>query len=109
MGSIAQVTVDRAKVVEPLQLSTGTTSQWLNAAKYRSCFCIAKTSVPAIWTVQGLLPDGQIVDLVQYPLHEFFEPSRPRYISVSAMCGLPIRFVASQPQLDSQLWIVFKS
>ncbi len=64
---------------------------------------------PAIWIVQGLLPDGQIVDLVQYPLHELFEPSRPRYISVSAMCGLPIRFVASQPQPDSQLWVVFKS
>ena len=108
MSSISQVTVDRAKTVELLKLEGGTTSQWLNAAQYRSCFCVAKQSTPATWTIEGLLPDGQTIVLASYA-NELFDPSRPRFVTVTAMCGLPIRFVASTPQVNPQLWVILKS
>ena len=108
MSSINQVTVDRAKTVELLKLEGGITSQWLNAAQYRSCFCVTKQSTPATWTIEGLLPDEQTIVLATYA-NELFDPSRPRFITVTAMCGLPIRFVASTPQVNPQLWVILKS
>ena len=57
MASVSHVTADRAKAIEKLVLEGGTTSQWLNAAPYLSCFCIAVRSKPASWKIEGLLPD----------------------------------------------------
>ena len=108
MGSISQVTNDRARHVEQLRFDDGKTSQWLHASPYRSCFCIAKQAVASTWLIEGLLPDGQQIELGSYDT-SLFDPPSPRYITVNAMCGLPIRFVAATSQPNSQLWIVFKA
>lgn len=109
MGSISKVTADRAKRVERLVLSDDTTSQWLDAACFRSCFCAATVATPAEWIIEGLLPDGQTVELGNYELNNLFDPDKPRYITVNAMCGLSIRFKSSVPQVGSQLWVILKS
>lgn len=108
MGSIARVTADRARTVQPLRLGEGLVSQWLSVDEYRSCFCIAKQSIPSAWTIEGRLPSGEAVELARYE-SELFDPTNPRYVTMKAMCGLPIRFVASTPQANSELWVVFKS
>ena len=108
MGSIAKVTVDRARTAEPLQLADGLVSQWLPVGEYRSCFCIATQSVPSAWSIEGRLPNGESVELARYD-SELFDPAIPRYVTMKAMCGLPIRFVADTPQTNSRLWVVFKS
>jgi len=108
MASIAKVTTDRARTVQPLRMANGLVSQWLAVGEYRSCFCIAKQSVPSAWTIEGRLPNGENVQLANYE-SELFDPTLPRYVTMKAMCGLPIRFVAATPQVNSQLWVVLKS
>ena len=108
MGSIARVTADRARTVQPLRLTNGLVSQWLAVDEYRSCFCIAKQSTPSAWTIEGRLPSGEAIELAHYE-SELFDPASHRYATMKAMCGLPIRFVASTPQPTSELWVVFKS
>ena len=108
MGSIAKITVDRARSVQPLRLANGQVSQWISVGEFRSCFCIAKQSTPSQWTIEGWLPNGEVAELARYE-SELFDPTNPRYVTMKAMCGLPIRFVASTPQSNPQLWVVFKS
>lgn len=109
MGPIAKVTVDRARSVQPLGLADGLHSQWLSVGEFRSCFCIATQSTPSVWAIEGLLPDGQVIELGSYDLNMLFKPDMPRYITVNAMCGLPIRFVSSVLQVNSKLWVILKS
>ncbi len=109
MGSIARITADRARAVIPLVLDEGVTSQWLAVGEYRSCFCIATDANPSPWTIEGLLPDGQTIELANYEPENLFNPRMPRYIAVNAMCGLPIRFVSAKRQPDARLWVVLKS
>ena len=66
MASISHVTADRAKSIEKLVLADGTTSQWLHAAPYETCFCIAVRSEHASWKIEGQLPDNEIVTLSHY-------------------------------------------
>jgi hypothetical protein len=114
-GATRRVTIDKAALAEKLELSTSslgvdqTTSQWLNAAAYRSCFCIAFGSVEADWTIEALLPSGQVVEITTYLGLDLFNPESPKYISMSAMCGLPIRFVSSVSQPTGDFWVVLKS
>lgn len=108
-GSIHSASFKRQANSFRLQLTDGTVSQWLDAATYRSAFCIAKTSQAANWTIEGLLEDGETIVLADYSSGDLFNPSMPRYIAMNAMCGLPIRFVSDQSQSNSQLWVVFKS
>jgi hypothetical protein len=108
MASIAKVSVDRARTVQPLRLASGLVSQWLPVGEYRSCFCIASQSTPSAWSIEGRLPNGDAIELATYE-NELFEPTNPRYVTMKAMCGLPIRFVASTPQVNPLLWVVFKS
>lgn len=109
MASIAKITADRARTTEALQLADGRFGQWLSVGEYRSCFCIAKQSTPSAWAIQGLLPDGQIIELGSYDVNTLFKPDMPRYITVNAMCGLPIRFVSSVSQTSAKLWVILKS
>lgn len=113
MASVSHVTADRAKAIEKLVLEGGTTSQWLNAAPYLSCFCLAVRSKPASWKIEGLLPDQEIVTLSHYRKtsngSRVFDTGTPRYITKKVMCGLPIRFVSSVVQPDPVVWVIFKS
>ncbi len=121
-GAIMKITAERSLEICELKLVGGTTSQWLAAGSMRSAFCIGIGSASLVlWTVEGLLPNDQIVTLADYPLtgpiiqdpppeSSLFQPGKPRYISVNAMCGLPIRFVASvAPSPLFQLWVMLKS
>ncbi|QDV85476.1 hypothetical protein TBK1r_44900 [Stieleria magnilauensis] len=113
VASISQVTADRAKAIEKLVLEDGTTSQWLHAATFETCFCIAVRSEHASWKIEGLLPDQQVVTLSHYRRtssgSRVFKTGTPRYITKNVMCGLPIRFISSVPQPDPSIWVVFKS
>lgn len=108
-GSVMKIGAERCFEVCQIKLLGGTTSQWLSAVSYRSCFCIATAATAAIWIIEGLLPDGQTIELGNYELNNLFDPGKPRYITVNAMCGLPIRFVSNVPQANEMLWAVFKS
>jgi hypothetical protein len=108
MTSIARVTADRARTVHQLQLAGGLVSQWLAVGEFRSCFCIAKQSVASAWSIEGRLPNGEVIELARYET-DLFDPANPRYITMKAMCGLPIRFIALEPQVNHQLWVVLKS
>jgi hypothetical protein len=108
MVSIARIKTDRARETIQLKLTNGRVSQWLAVGEYRSCFCVAKQSTPSAWKVEGRLPNGETIELAQYAT-ELFNPADPRYITMKAMCGLPIRFVATTPQATPQLWVVVKS
>lgn len=113
MEAIATVKTDKKVRCDRLTLDGGTTSQWLAAPSLRSCFCIAIASTVSNWTIEGLLPDGSVVTLGSYAAtgeSPLFAVSSPRYIGMSMMCGLPIRFVAATPQpANHSLWAVFKS
>ncbi len=76
--------------------------------EFRSCFCVASQSVPSAWIIEGRLPNGDNVQLASYET-DLFDPANPRYVTMKAMCGLPIRFVAATPQTNARLWVVFKS
>jgi hypothetical protein len=109
-----RVTTDKTAEAIKLQLSGGTTSQWLNGANYRSCFCVALQSTAAAWAVEVQLPTGQIAPITTYALDENLVPSlfvvgSNKYVSMSAMCGLPLRFVSSVQQANADLWVVLKS
>ncbi len=108
--TIAKMTAERGSHIEQLRFVAGE-SQWLNAGPFRSCFVTTQIAAPAAWVIEGLLPDGQVIQLADYEIDNspFNATLRPGYISVNAMCGLPIRFVSSEPQTNSNLWIVFKS
>ena len=108
-GSIHTASFKRVAATHRLELGGGLTSQWLDAATYRSAFCLASSSVTAAWTIDVLLPDGQTVEVGAYDAGSLFAPTTPRYITTNAMCGLPIRFVSKVPQGNSELWVVFKS
>lgn len=108
MSSIAKVTIDRARTTQPLRMANGLVSQWLSVGEFRSCFCVANQSVPSAWIIEGLLPNGESVQLAGYET-DLFDPANPRYVTMKAMCGLPIRFVAAKSQTNSRLWVVFKS
>jgi hypothetical protein len=108
MVSIARVKTDRARETIQLRLANGTVGQWLAVGEYRSCFCIAKQSTPSAWKIEGRLPNGETIELAQYAI-ELFDPANPRYVTMKAMCGIPIRFVATTPQSNAQLWVVVKS
>jgi hypothetical protein len=113
VASIIQVAIDRAKGCEQLVLHGGTTSQWINASRFETCFCIAIRSEPASWKIEGLLPENQSVTLSHYRRtssgSRVFRPGKPRYITKNAMCGMPIRFVSSVVQPDPLIWVIFKS
>ena len=108
MSSIAKVTIDRARTTQPLRMADGLVSRWLSVGEFRSCFCVASQSVPSAWIIEGLLPNGESVQLAGYET-DLFDPANPRYVTMKAMCGLPIRFVAATSQTNSRLWVVFKS
>jgi hypothetical protein len=114
MGSSKRVTTDRTAEAVQLQLSGGTTSQWLNGANFRSCFCIALQSTGAVWSIEVQLPNGQVAPITTYALGESLLPSlfavgSNKFVSMSAMCGLPFRFVSSLQQTNHNLWVVLKS
>lgn len=109
MSSIARMTSDRARSVEQLKMDVEGKSQWLHAAPFRSCFCVTKKSIPARWIIEGLLPNGETVELGNYSTGNLFAPGKPRYITVNVMCGLPIRFVCDASQGNAKLWVIFKS
>ncbi len=110
MGSIHQVTADRATLVERLKLDQGTTSQWLNAANFRSCFCASTQPTNSAWVIEGLLPSNETIQLANYNNGDLFAFTNPRYITVNAMCGLPIRFVATVAQpVIRDCFVVLKS
>ena len=108
-GSLHNATFRRLVATERLNLDGGTTSQWIDAATFRSGFVVAVNSTDAAWTIEAQLPTGAVVPVGQYEEGKLFVVGMPRYITTNAMCGLPIRFVSSQPQLNNDLWIVFKS
>lgn len=108
-GSIHVASFKRRTETHQLELADGLTSQWLDAAAMRSVFCIAVNSVLAIWDIEAQLPNGTIVQVANYGSGALFDPTKPRYITVNAMCGLPIRFVSSVSQSGSELWVVIKS
>lgn len=108
-GHAYTVSVKRHVAVHKLELANQTTSQWLDASEYRSAFCIAQSSTPAGWIIEVLLPSGNVATVGSYETEDLFSTTRPRYITVNAMCGLPIRFTSSEPQSNPQLWVVFKS
>ena len=107
-ASLAKVTIDRARNTQALRMTDGFVSQWLSVGEYRSCFCIGSQAVPSAWLIEGRLPNRENVKLASYA-SELFVPGSPRYVTMKAMCGLPIRFVAAKPQTNSRLWVVFKS
>jgi len=108
-GSIYSASFKRQSESHQLEMADGTTSQWLDAVAMRSAFCIAMASAPAVWTIEVLLPSGDTKQVGNYTSGNLFNPTMPRYITVNAMCGLPIRFVSSVDQSASSLWVVFKS
>ncbi|MEL7499042.1 MAG: hypothetical protein AAFN77_15650 [Planctomycetota bacterium] len=108
-GSIYSASFKRQVEASRLELTGETTSQWLGVAAMRSAFCIALNSTPASWTIEAQLPDGGVVTVGQYNSGTLFNPTTPRYITVNAMCGLPIRFVSSVSQSDPNLWVICKS
>ena len=108
-GSIHVASFKRRSETHQLELVDGLTSQWLDAAAMRSVFCIAVNSVSAIWDVEVQLPNGGVVQVANYGPDALFDPTKPRYITVNSMCGLPIRFVSSVSQPGAELWVVFKS
>jgi hypothetical protein len=108
MVSIARIKTDRARETIQLKLANALVSQWLAVGEYRSCFCVAKQSTPSVWKIEGRLPNGETIELAEYAT-ELFDPATPRYITMKAMCGLPIRFVATTPQTNSRLWVIVKS
>jgi hypothetical protein len=79
---------------QPLRMANGLVSQWLSVGEFRSCFCVASQSVPSAWIIEGRLPNGDNVQLASYET-DLFDPANPRYVTMKAMCGLPIRFVAT--------------
>ncbi|XZE35798.1 hypothetical protein SH501x_001340 [Pirellulaceae bacterium SH501] len=89
-------------------MANGLVSQWLSVGEYRSLFCIAKQSNLSAWKIEGRLPNGDIIELAEYAT-ELFDPANPRYVTMKAMCGIPIRFVATTQQTNAQLWVVVKS
>jgi len=110
MGSIYQVTADRATLVERLILDQGTTSQWLNAASFRSCFCASSQPTNSAWVIEGLLPNNETIQLASYSDGDLFAFTNPRYVTVNAMCGLPIRFIATVVQPENRdCFVVLKS
>ena len=108
-GSIYAASFKRQVEARRLEMTGGTTSQWLGVCGNEECFCIAVNSTPASWTIEAQLPDGEVVTVGQYNSGTLFNPTMPRYITVNAMCGLPIRFVSSASQTDPNLWVVCKS
>lgn len=117
MGSTRRVTIDKAATAVKLELVAGAnqtidgvnTSQWLNSATYRSCFCIGLQSTESNWTIEALLPDGSVATVGLYDSGNLFSIGSAKYITMNAMCGLPIRFVADTPQVSPVLWVVLKS
>ncbi len=76
-------------------MADGLVSQWLSVGEYRSCFCMDHKQSHRQWLIEGRLPNGESVQLASYA-SELFVPGCPRYITMKAMCGLPIRFVAAK-------------
>jgi hypothetical protein len=114
MSSITQIAAEKANAIEQLTFDEELkTSQWLRAAPFETVFCVAVKARTATWKVEGLLPDGTIIPLACYRREEcssrIFQPEKNRYIKEEVMCGIPIRFVSTVPQPDSQLWVIFKS
>lgn len=111
MTSISQVAAERARSVERLAFGEDQkTSQWIHAAPYRACFCIAISVTEATWRIQGLLPSGAVIQLAYYRRSSssgssVFNPNKPRYIKEEVMCGLPIRFVSTVEQPNSETWV----
>jgi hypothetical protein len=108
--STSKTILQRDQLIERLNF-TGGTSQWLNAPPYRSCYLVVEGASAADWSVQGKLPNGQNAELGSY-LNEQgpFDPAGGAgYITMNAMCGLPIRFVASAPQPNAEIWVVLKA
>ncbi len=105
----------RVGLISELVLNGSHQSQWLDANGYRSCFCIGQGTVAATWIIQAKLPDESIVDVANYapdgePLASLlFKAGSGKYCTTNAMCGLPIRFVASVPQPGAKLWAIFKA
>ena len=104
--------------INELRLDTSRQSQWLKADMYRSCFCAGQGSATADWTIEAQLSDGSVIQVGSYlkntndpgnPYSTLFNATTPRYIGINAMCGLPIRFVASADQPSAKLWVIFKS
>ena len=89
----------------------GNSSQWLNAPPYRSCFVIVVSAIDADWTIEGLLPSGQIVPLGSYAgeTGPFMAAGGRGYITVNAMCGIPIRFTSTLSQATADIWVVLKA
>lgn len=108
-GSVYTGTFRRHVSAQKLVFTNGTTSQWLDAATFRSVFCAATSGTMAAWTVEVQLPSGEAVVVGEYDAGNLFTPQTPRYITINAMCGLPLRFVSSVPQVNPNLWAIFKS
>lgn len=108
-GSIHTASFKRMVASHRLELVGGTTSQWLDAATFRSAFCMATASTAAEWAIEAQLPSGQAIQVATYDAGNLFAPTMPRYITTNAMCGLPIRFVSSVAQANPELWVIFKS
>ena len=99
-------------------------SQWIDTSAARSCYCASSSSIPCDWVIEARLPDGGLVQVGNYPATQIpinngedydlestlFDPAKPRYATVNAVAGLPIRFVSSvvQPPNYSH-WIILKS
>jgi hypothetical protein len=108
-GGLFTASFRRNAQVHRLVLDTQLASQWLDAAEYRSAFCVGVFSTAAGWTIEALLPSGAVAVVGNYDSGNLFDPTMPRFVTINAMCGLPIRFKADQPQPSSELWVVFKS
>jgi hypothetical protein len=114
MTSINQVAAERARAVEQLIFGEDLkTSQWIHAAPYQSVFCIGVKAKTATWKIEGLLPNGVVIPLGCYRREKchsrIFHPNKNRYIKEEVMCGLPIRFVSTVEQPDSELWVVMQA
>ena len=108
-GNLFTASFRRNVQVHRLALDAQATSQWLDAGEYRSAFCAAVTSVSAGWTIEALLPSGAVIIVGTYESGDLFEPNTPRYITINAMSGLPIRFKSDLAQPTAELWVVLKS
>lgn len=108
-GSLYTGTFRRHVSAQKLVFANGTTSQWLDAATFRSVFCIGAAGTAAAWNVEVQLPSGEAMIVGQYDEGSLLTPQTPRYITINAMCGLPLRFVSSVPQVNPNMWVIFKS
>lgn len=100
---------NRHSAVQVLDLEGGTTSQWINAGGFRSCFAISETPSDATFEVEVLLPNGATAKVASSTYFSSHSYGAGKWVTMAAMCGLPLRFVADSEQTGNTFYVVLKS